>query len=368
MVSLIQLKYLCEGYISYEKQCLELLEKRGIGFYPHVKDIELILQVVKNIFDNSYKRTISEFDVNKDIPGCNIPYADKLIIQIDNDFVGSYGEYSVDKEIDTFNTNTNKFDIATIQLHIVPDNNGKFNESRYRQVIAHELVHLRDDYEIRKATNNEMSLIKQFTDENLDNDKVQFDANHKHPIANIIYRLFIDTEIHALGSQMYIDMYNLYKSDNTLKRSNAYKDMLKTETMQEYNIVKQQYIDQIKHNLTFANYAIKYFPKWNKKYLETYDKSVINKFKNWFIKIAEKQLSNVFNRITKASATLYDDIEPDFDEYRLYKLIQKKLKEKKQINESFNPLTYPSEFVNIILKDIHGENVKFKIIYNSIIE
>lgn len=201
---------------------------------------------------------------NKDIPGCNISYADKLIIHIDNEYDGTYGEYVVDKNIDTFNTNAGKFDEAIINLHIIPDNDGNFNESRYRQIIAHELVHLRDDYEIRKATNNAISLVTQFTSNNLDNDKVQIDANRKNPIANIIYRLFINTEIHALGSQIYIDMYNLSKQYD-LKRENAYKDMLKTETMKEYNVIKQQYYNQIKSNPYFANYAIKYFPKWNGK-------------------------------------------------------------------------------------------------------
>lgn len=57
MVSLIQLKYLMEGYLAYEKKCLELLEYRGIGFYPYIKDIELILQVVKKNFENNFNIT-----------------------------------------------------------------------------------------------------------------------------------------------------------------------------------------------------------------------------------------------------------------------------------------------------------------------
>lgn len=106
--------------------------------------------------------------------------------------------------------------------------------------------------------------------------------------------------------------------------------------------------------------------EWQVKYVNTYDKNIIKKFGNWFIKIVETQLNNVFNRITKAAATLYDDIEPEHDEYKLYKLIQKKLKEKQNINESYNP--EQTEIISILIKNKFNQYIKFNIKYNSVIE
>ena len=373
MITTIPQKYYNNGYnLLYERECLYLLEKQGIGFYPFVSEIELILQVIKKNYENNLD--ISKFNIN-DIPGCNIPFADNLIIIIDNNFTGSYGEYDPVNQYTQYDNVNNKFKTAVIILYIVPDDNGNFDESKYRQVIAHELVHLRDDYEIRKATNNAKTLITNFVNGNLDNGRIQADALY-NPIANIIYRLFIDSEIHALGSQMYIDMYNLFKNSNNITRHNAYKDMINTDTMKEYNIVKTQYIDHIKYNNMFANFAIKYFPKWFNKFNNSTNINDRNKikeqFKKWFIKIAETHLKDVFNRIVKSASLFYDDFEvkeiSKID--KLEDLIKQKKLQMKKVNECLGLYSNipADEFIQIYLINRYGNKLNIKVKYNSCIE
>ncbi|MDY3858554.1 MAG: hypothetical protein SO006_06830 [Muribaculaceae bacterium] len=82
-------KYNRNGYSDKEAEHLMILEYRGIGYYGYRKEIEYILQVVKQSFESG--NTTGKFDINS-IPGCNIPYADSVIIKIDDDFsTGTYG-------------------------------------------------------------------------------------------------------------------------------------------------------------------------------------------------------------------------------------------------------------------------------------
>lgn len=47
MIITIPQKYNNAGYnLLYEKSCLELLEKQRVSFYPFVREIELILQLI----------------------------------------------------------------------------------------------------------------------------------------------------------------------------------------------------------------------------------------------------------------------------------------------------------------------------------
>lgn len=388
MLSTKYRKYNNLGYTNLEAGPLMILEYRGMGYYKYRKEIEYIVQVLRYAFDHDIPTM--EIDINSE-KSCNIPFADAVIIRVDREFAGTHGEYSVEHNQDTdplsgeiivpqpdkdpnYDNTTGRLKEALIEIHITPDEDGKFNESKYRQTIAHELDHLRDDYEMRKSTNNAWSLLKVYVSGNIDIEYVN--SRISSPVANLIYRLFIDTEWHALGSQMYMDMCGLYKErGNNLERSKASADMNGTDTMREYKIVRRQFED-LKDDPMLANKAIVYFPVWMEKsnaFRREPKKraDIMEAFRKDFIRICQMRLKDVFSRIVKAAGTFYDDIE-DRDEFTFESYVRKSGDVVRMINEAVERVTsrpgdmgVPEDETGVIFGVVNeSEIIPIKVRYN----
>lgn len=345
-------KHYRKEYMPFEEESLMILEQYGIGFYNYKREIEIITQTLKAIFNSNNKESV--FDINN-VQNCNLPWAENVIFKTDCGLNNTFGEYVPEYKLDkddkgmpqlpppdkdvNYDYEKSRIREAYILIHF-DQNADYFDEVKYRQVVAHELVHLRDDYELRRISKNELSLLRDFVSGNLTYDLVMTEMDRGNRNAHLIYRLFINTEWHALSSQIYMDFYGLYKDrGNHLERKNASDDIKETESFQIYELLRDDYKFFIM-NLYFGNAVIKFFPKWDAKYRDCGSDrkkkdTVINSFKKWFTKIADTRLKTVFNRMIKVCGIFYNDIE-DTDNYTFETYKKNYYDSMKMVNESLS--------------------------------
>lgn len=293
---------LCEYGLTnnYERKHLQLLEYRGVAGHNIITNIEIALSFIMSQLNNLNKDIT--FDLNNIENYDKIKLADIINITIkkDNNISAMY----INDETKIVNGRVKKI---VFYFYINPEyKDDPQLKPLLRRLLYHEFTHCIEDINRKLKNNDDIITVYMSDNSKFNYDKItDFLKNTKNQIyeneydlCNLLYRLYIDTELNANANELYGDLLSIRNDGNNINRTNIKNIIFNyTEAGQDYLYFKD-IINSYKNINKWIPYA--------KKYCNTV---LLNKFKNnndfhkWFISYGENQLRKYFNYICKISET-----------------------------------------------------------------
>lgn len=292
-----------------EKYAIEYIESRSFTSYNELRTLtEIIVQTIKKKFDNKtsqYTIYVTEQYNKVKTLVINISYTKEYTVN-----------YIPAKSV--YNDDNVTFDHAEIDITL-NKRSKHLNESIIRQLLQFEFKYIAQDLERTRYTYKTLGCI--YDQSIIDIEELKQDILIGNPQVKVFLDIFMENEFSKYTYMMLNDLKTLPDT----KCSNAYDNIIVTNTFKEYRTNNN--IDLYKYNGKVIE-LLSYFPKWKESYNEAMakgydytDKIMQNKFMTWLHNAYRTLMSIMWIQMCKGAVMYYEQKEKSGYRYTYDKIL-----------------------------------------------